>query len=199
MAFVLAPLPFDTQALLPIISQETLEFHYGKHHLGYLNKLNQLIVGTPWEHEESIANIIRGSEGALFNNAAQCWNHDFYWKSLTANETDKVVSQQLLQAIEQSFGSWNGFREQFLSQGSSFFGSGWLWLVHNGSCLELITSSNAQNPLTQSQMFPLMVCDLWEHAYYIDYRNDRANYLKQFFGVINWHFVDQRLGMVQDN
>lgn len=195
MAFVLAPLPFDDQALLPVISQETLEYHYGKHHLGYLNKLNQLIIGTQWESEESLVNIIKGSEGALFNNVSQHWNHEFYWKSLAAHETDKVVPQRLLQDIEHDFGSWSSFHEKFLEEGGSFFGAGWLWLVYNSATatIELMTTANAQTPLVDPNLFPLMVCDLWEHAYYIDYRNNRAEYLAQMFSIINWRFVDQRL------
>ena len=196
MTFVLAPLPFEDQALTPVLSKETIEYHYQKHHLGYLNKLNQLVIGTPWEHEESVVTIIKGSQGALFNNAAQYWNHEFYWKSLAVRESDKIVSQQLLQTIEQSFGGWNHFHEQFLELGNNFFGSGWLWLVHNNTSLELITTTNAQNPLTMPQLFPLMTCDLWEHAYYLDYRNDRAKYLEQFFSVLNWRFVDQRVQLI---
>ncbi len=191
-----SPLPYDLNALSPILSKETLEYHYGKHHLGYFKKLNKLIADNDLEtNNSSLTELIRHSVGALFNNAAQCWNHDFYWKSLTVLDEEKVVSQRLTRLIDQSFGGWNEFKLQFLEAGNQFFGSGWLWLIHNGDQLELMTTANAQTPITDPQIFPLLTCDLWEHAYYIDYHNDRAKYLEQIFNILNWRFADQCLGL----
>lgn len=189
MPVTLPPLPYDMDALAPHISKETLEFHYGKHHKTYVDNLNGLIPGTPFEHA-SLEEIVLKSEGGLFNNAAQIWNHSFYWNCLAPQGGGKPTGA-LLKAIESKFGSFDAFVEIFNKTAATTFGSGWAWLVRcpDGS-LDVVSTSNAATPLT-SKNVPLMTCDVWEHAYYIDYRNSRPAYLKAFWSLVNWDFVAQ--------
>lgn len=187
MAIELPPLPYEMDALEPHISKETLEFHYGKHHQAYVTNLNKLIAGTEFE-SLALEDIIRKSSGGIFNNAAQIWNHTFYWNGLSPNGGGQA-SGELLTAIEKTWGSWDEFQKQFTATAATTFGSGWAWLVKNASGeLELVSTSNAGTPLTDN-LIPLLTCDVWEHAYYIDYRNARPKYIESFWGLVNWDFV----------
>lgn len=187
----LPPLPYEMDALEPHISRETLEYHYGKHHQAYVTNLNGLIKGTEFENE-SLETIIRTSSGPIFNNAAQIWNHSFYWECLTSvsqHNKNPEPTGDLLKAINETFGSFTNFKEQFSKTTIATFGSGWGWLVKNESGkLEIISTSNAVTPLT-SDKIPLLTCDVWEHAYYIDYRNARPSYVEHFWNLVNWEFV----------
>ncbi|MCK5718114.1 MAG: superoxide dismutase [Fe] [Thiomargarita sp.] len=187
MSYELPALPYEKNALEPHISQETLEFHYGKHHQTYVTNLNNLVAGTEFEGV-SLEEVIQKSSGGIFNNAAQIWNHTFYWNSLSPHGGG-MPQGELLTAIEKSFGSFDAFKEAFSKTAITTFGSGWGWLVKktDGS-LALVSTSNAQTPLKDG-MVPLLVCDVWEHAYYIDYRNARPKYLEAFWNVVNWDFV----------
>ena len=187
----LPPLPFAKDALSPHISAETLEYHYGKHHQAYVNNLNQLIPGTRYE-DLPLEDIVRTSEGKIFNNAAQVWNHTFYWNCLGPNAGGKPADA-LLQSIQQQFGSFEQFQKQFTETAVGLFGSGWAWLVKApDGTLGLRATSNAGTPLT-TQEAPLLTCDVWEHAYYIDYRNARPKYLEAFWKVVNWDFAAKNL------
>ena len=189
MSHQLPDLPYEMDALEPHISRETLEYHYGKHHNAYVTNLNNLIAGT--EHESaSLEDIIRGSDGGLFNNAAQVWNHTFYWHCLSPDGGGEPVGE-IAAAINRSFGSFEEFKDEFSKKAVTLFGSGWAWLVRkpDGS-LAIAQTSNAQTPLT-GQDTPLMTCDVWEHAYYVDYRNARPDYVKAFWNLVNWTFVTQ--------
>jgi Fe-Mn family superoxide dismutase len=189
MAFELPALPFAKNALSPHISEETIEFHYGKHHQAYVNKLNGLIAGTEFENK-SLEDIIRTSEGAIFNNAAQIWNHTFYWNCLQPNSNEQL-SPELTTAINKTYESLEKFKEEFTKAALGLFGSGWVWLAKNTDGeLTITTTNNAGNPLTSGQT-PLLTCDVWEHAYYIDYRNARAKYLDSFWKIVDWEFVSQ--------
>jgi Fe-Mn family superoxide dismutase len=193
MAFELPNLPYELNALEPYISSETLQYHYGKHHQTYLNNLNNLISST--EHENStLEEIILNSDGALFNNAAQVWNHSFYWQCLTpAAQTEP--SGELLEAINKKFGDFKEFQSQFTKVAISTFGSGWAWLVKNANGeLEIVSTSNAETPMTKGQI-ALLTCDVWEHAYYIDYRNTRPKYVESFWNLVNWDFVASNFAM----
>lgn len=186
----LPDLPYALDALAPHISRETLEFHYGKHHRAYVNKLNELIKGTEFEHQPLEA-IVRTATGPVFNNAAQIWNHTFYWHCLSPSGVDTPSS--LTAALAKSFGSQEAFATQFKASALAKFGSGWTWLVAQpDGALAIRNSDDADNPLRWGQT-PLLVCDVWEHAYYIDYRNDRAAYVDSFLKLINWEFVAQNL------
>ena len=187
MAFELPALPYAKDALAPHISEETLEYHYGKHHQTYVTNLNNLVPGTEFEGL-SLEQIIQKSSGGIFNNAAQVWNHTFYWNCLSPNGGG-VPTGGLANAIDRTFGSFDEFKEAFTKCAVTTFGSGWAWLVKNkGGSLALVSSSNAGCPLTEGQT-PLMTCDVWEHAYYIDYRNARPAYLEAFWALVNWDFV----------
>jgi superoxide dismutase, Fe-Mn family len=187
----LPPLPFGKDALSPHISAETIEYHYGKHHQAYVNNLNQLIPGTRYENLP-LEDIVRSSDGKIFNNAAQAWNHTFYWNCLSPAAAGKPAGA-LLQRIEKHFGSFEQFQKQFTEAAVGLFGSGWAWLVQmpNGD-LGLQTTSNAGTPLTTHDS-PLLTCDVWEHAYYIDYRNARPKYVEAFWKVANWEFAAKNL------
>ena len=191
MTHELPALPYDRAALEPVISSETLDYHYGKHHNTYVTNLNKLIDGT--EHEDnSLEEIILTSTGGLFNNAAQVWNHSFYWNCLSP-EGGGEPANALSDAINDAFGSFEAFREQFSTSAVTNFGSGWTWLVKNGDgVLEIVNTSNAANPMTDG-LKPLLTCDVWEHAYYIDYRNARPVYLEAFWKLVNWEFVSDNL------
>jgi Fe-Mn family superoxide dismutase len=187
MAIELPALPYARDALEPHISAETLDFHYGKHHQTYVTNLNNMIEGT--EHANaSLEDIVRNSSGGMFNNAAQIWNHSFYWNCLSPNGGG-APGGALGAAIEKSFGSFDAFREAFSKTAITTFGSGWAWLVQNpDGSLELISTGNAETPLT-GDATPLLTCDVWEHAYYIDYRNARPKYVEAFWNLVNWDFV----------
>lgn len=192
MTHELPPLPYAIDALAPHISAETLEFHHGKHHKTYVDNLNKLIPGTEFENM-SLEDIVRKSSGGIFNNAAQIWNHTFYWNCL-APQGGGTPSGALASAIDKAFGSFDGFKEKFSQTAITTFGSGWGWLVKNtAGGLELVSTSNAGCPLTAGQT-PLLTCDVWEHAYYIDYRNARPKYVESFWNLVNWDFVARNFG-----
>ncbi|CAM2067655.1 Superoxide dismutase [Sulfidibacter corallicola] len=191
MAVTLPELPYAKDALAPHISAETLDFHYGKHHAGYVTKLNAAIEGTDFEHA-SLEDIIMKSEGGIFNNAAQIWNHTFYWNSLSPNGGGEP-SGALADAINASFGSFEAFKKEFTAKAGTLFGSGWAWLVKNREGkLEIVQTTNAGCPLTDG-LVPLLTCDVWEHAYYIDYRNARPKYVDAFWSLVNWDFAASNL------
>ncbi|HQU15271.1 MAG: superoxide dismutase [Fe] [Chromatiales bacterium 21-64-14] len=188
----LPELPYAMSALQPHISEETLQFHYGKHHAAYINNLNKLVAGTPYE-KASVEKIIRTAPaGGIFNNAAQVWNHTFYWHCLAPNGGGRPAGE-LAAAIDKTFGSFDTFQEKFTQAAVGLFGSGWAWLVRkpDGS-IALEGTANAGNPLTTG-LSPLLTCDVWEHAYYIDYRNARPKYLEAFWKLVNWDFVAKNL------
>ncbi|MDD3646780.1 MAG: Fe-Mn family superoxide dismutase [Candidatus Gracilibacteria bacterium] len=191
MKFELPQLPYSKDALEPYITRETLEYHHGKHHQAYVNNLNNLIAGSEFENME-LEEIIKKSSGGIFNNAAQVWNHTFYWNCLSPNGGEKPTGK-LLEKINSSFGSFEEFKEKFSSAAVSNFGSGWTWLVEkNDGSLEIVSTSNAATPLTGSDKI-LLTIDVWEHAYYIDYRNARPSYVEKFWNIVNWDFVNSRL------
>ncbi|MFC3149704.1 superoxide dismutase [Fe] [Litoribrevibacter euphylliae] len=188
MAFELPALPYEINALEPHISQETLEFHHGKHHNTYVQKLNGLVEGTDLANK-SLEEIIKTSEGGVFNNAAQIWNHTFYWNSLSPNGGGEPTGA-LADAINAAFGSFADFQAQFNDKAVNNFGSSWTWLVKKADgSLDIVNTSNAGTPITEEGVTPLMTVDLWEHAYYIDYRNVRPEYLKGFWALVNWDFA----------
>ena len=189
MAFELPALPYERDALEPHISKETLDYHYGKHHNTYVVKLNGLVGGTELE-SKSLEDIVKSSEGGVFNNAAQIWNHTFYWNCLSPNGGGQP-SGELAEAINTAFGSFEEFVAKFSDMAVNNFGSSWTWLVKNADgSVEIVNTSNAATPLTTEQT-PLLTCDLWEHAYYIDYRNVRPDYLKAFWALVNWSFAEE--------
>jgi Fe-Mn family superoxide dismutase len=193
MAIELPPLPYDKNALAPHISAETLEFHYGKHHQAYVTNLNNLVKGTEFEHA-SLEEIIKRSSGGIFNNAAQVWNHTFYWNSLRP-AGGKPPSGKLVDAIGKAFGSVEKFKEEFSKSAVGNFGSGWTWLVQRpDGALGIVNTSNAATPITGADK-PLLTCDVWEHAYYIDYRNARPKYLESFWNLANWEFAAGNLSV----
>jgi superoxide dismutase, Fe-Mn family len=190
MKHVLMTLPYTLDALEPMMSKETLEFHYGKHHQTYVNKLNELIENTKYQ-DLSLIEIIASSEGGIFNNAAQVYNHDFFWKGLTPNQKD--ISSKIESAISDNFTSIEEFKKEFTAKAVGHFGSGWAWLVQDeNKKLKIVTTVNAQTPLADN-LKPLLVCDVWEHAYYIDVRNARPSYLENFWKLVNWDFVEENL------
>jgi len=183
----LPALPYALDALQPHISRETLEFHYGKHHQTYVTNLNNLVKGTEFENM-SLEDIIRKSSGGMFNNAAQIWNHTFYWHSLSPKGGGKPGGD-LAKAIDAKFGSFDEFKKQFSAAAVGTFGSGWAWLVkHADGTVAIESTSNAATPLTTDRK-PLLTCDVWEHAYYIDYRNRRPDYVAAFWNLVNWEFA----------
>lgn len=186
--FILSPLPFEKDALLPVISEETLDYHYGKHHKAYVDKLNSLVQGTDFEGE-TLEEVILSSEGAIFNNAAQAWNHTFYWNCLNTPKENNLPKGELLEKILQTFGTFETFVEQFSNTAINNFWSGRTWLVKDQEGnLKILNTSNAGNPLTEGDT-PLLTIDVWEHAYYIQHRNARAAYIQSIFSLINWDFV----------
>lgn len=210
MAFQLPPLPYALDALAPHISKETLEYHHGKHHKAYVDKLNSLIPSTPFENLSLEQIIVQAGEIMskpafipnydrptinIFNNAAQVWNHTFYWDCMSPNGGGEMADSDALTALRHLFGSIDGFKEKFTEAAMSQFGSGWVWLVKSAiGSLEIITTSNADNPMVERQT-PMLVCDVWEHAYYIDTRNSRQNYMENFWKVVNWDFVVKNIGL----
>jgi Fe-Mn family superoxide dismutase len=187
----LPPLPYALDALEPHMSAETLEFHHGKHHKTYVTKLNELIKGTQWEGL-ALEEIVRTSEGAIFNNAAQAWNHAFFWQCLSPDGGGKAKGD-LAKAIDASFGSSDAFQDKFASAAAAQFGSGWAWLVADAAGgLRIETTANAGTPIAGGGI-PLLTCDVWEHAYYIDYRNERPKFLQAFWKIVNWPFAEANL------
>lgn len=192
MPHELPALPYAMDALQPHISKETLEFHYGKHHQAYVTNLNNLIKGTEFE-KMPLEEVIRKSKGGMFNNAAQIWNHTFYWNSLSPKGGGKP-SGALAKAIDAKFGSFDEFKKQFSAAAVGTFGSGWAWLVKNADgSVGIESTSNAATPLTTDKK-PLLTCDVWEHAYYIDYRNRRPDYVAAFWHLVNWEFAARNFG-----
>lgn len=193
MAFELPPLPYEKNALEPHISAETLEYHHGKHHATYVTKLNGLIEGKDLENK-SLEEIIKSSEGGVFNNAAQIWNHTFYWNSLSPNGGGEP-SGALADAINAKWGSFAAFKDAFNDKAVNNFGSSWTWLVKKADgSLDIVNTSNAGTPITEDGVTPLITVDLWEHAYYIDYRNLRPKYLEGFWALANWDFAAKNFG-----
>lgn len=192
MAFELPALPYEKNALEPHISQETLEYHHGKHHNTYVVKLNGLIEGTEYA-DKSLEEIIKTSTGGVFNNAAQIWNHTFYWHCLSPNGGGEPTGA-VAGAIVKAFGSFDAFKAKFTDSAINNFGSSWTWLVKKADgSLDIVNTSNAGTPLTEEGVTPLLTVDLWEHAYYIDYRNLRPDYMNGFWALVNWEFVANNL------
>jgi len=193
MPFTLPLLPYDYEALEPQISKKTIEFHYGKHHQTYVTKLNSLIPGTPFEQATSLEPLVMKAEGPIFNNAAQVWNHTFYWEGFSARRNTSPQGK-LRDLINRDFGSFEAFQAKFAEAGTNQFGSGWAWLVAkpDGS-LAITATSNAANPMRDG-LRPLLTCDVWEHAYYLDYQNRRPDYINAFWQLVDWDLVGKRLG-----
>ena len=190
MAFELPELPYKKDALEPFISEKTIEFHYGKHHQKYVDNVNSLVQGTPFE-DASLETIIQKAEGGIFSNGAQVWNHTFYFSQFSP-EGSREPKGELKAAIEKSFGSFDEFKDTFSKAAATLFGSGWAWLVKNGSGgLEIVQTSNAGNPLRDGKT-PLLTCDVWEHAYYLDKQNARPKYIEDFWKVIDWEVIEAR-------
>ncbi|MGQ0751802.1 MAG: superoxide dismutase [Betaproteobacteria bacterium] len=195
MKHELPPLPYPMDGLQPHISKETLEYHYGKHHQTYVNTLNELIRGTEFERM-SLEDIVRKSKGAIFNNAGQAWNHTFYWNCMAPKGGGKPVGK-LAAAIERKFGSFEAFKKEFSKIAAGKFGSGWAWLVKQpDDSIAVEATSNAGTPLTTDKS-PVLTCDVWEHAYYIDYRNQRPDYIAAFWNVVNWKFAAEQFEAVR--
>ncbi len=189
MQHELPPLPYEKNALEPHISPETLDYHYGKHHQTYVTNLNKLIVGTEFE-DKALEDIITSASGGIFNNAAQVWNHTFYWNCLSPSGGGEP-SGAVAEAINAAFGSFDDFKEKFSTSAATNFGSGWTWLVKNqDGGLAVVNTSNAGTPMTEG-LTALLTCDVWEHAYYIDYRNARPKYVEAFWNLVNWNFVSE--------
>ena len=190
MKFEKVPLPYSPDALEPVISKTTIEFHYGKHHQAYVDNINRLVVGTKFENAD-LETIVKESDGAIFNNAGQVLNHDLYFTSFSPNGGGEPKGK-LAQAIDEQFGSFEKFQELFNEAGVSLFGSGWVWLAKDGNGkLSIEKESNAGNPIRKG-LIPILGFDVWEHAYYLDYQNRRADHLKELWKIINWDVVSQR-------
>lgn len=187
----LPPLPYPETALEPHISVETIRYHYGKHHQAYVNNLNNLIPGTAFE-QATLEEIVMKADGGIFNNGAQVWNHSFYWNCLSPDGGGEPDGK-LADAIKRDFGSFEAFHEAFSKAAATLFGSGWAWLVKDGNGkLSIVQTSNAGNPMRDG-FHPLLTCDVWEHAYYIDKRNSRPDYIKAFWALVDWKAVEARL------
>ncbi len=192
MAYTLPALPYAQDALAPHISAETLSFHYGKHHNGYLNKLNAYVDDKPEVAGKSIEELVKMGPGPAYNNAAQVFNHTFYWNSMSPNGGGAPTGA-IADAISKAFGSFEDFKNAFSAAAGSQFGSGWAWLVKNAKGeLEIVATSNAHCPLTDGQT-PILTCDVWEHAYYVDYRNARPQYIASWWKLVNWDFANANL------
>jgi superoxide dismutase, Fe-Mn family len=190
MTFELPKLPYALDALSPNIEKQTLEFHYGKHHQKYVNTLNELIKGTKFENA-TLEEIIKDSDGGIFNNGAQVWNHTFYFSTFAPSGAEEPIGE-FSDAMKASFGSFGEFKEKFAKAAATLFGSGWAWLVKkkNGD-LDIVQESNAGNPI-RNGMTPLLTCDVWEHAYYLDYQNRRPDYIQAFWNIVDWDVVSKR-------
>jgi len=189
--FVLPPLPYAQDALAPHISAETLSFHHGKHHAAYVTKLNGMVAGTD-DAKKTLEQLIK-EKGKTFNMAAQIWNHTFYWHSMSP-KGGSIPTGKINEEIVASFGSYDKFKEEFTTAASGHFGSGWAWLVRHpdNNKLQVVQSHDAGNPLTDG-LVPVLTCDVWEHAYYIDYRNDRGKYINSWWALVNWEFAEKNL------
>jgi len=191
MKFQLPELPFAKDALVPHISEEAFDYHHGKHHAAYVNNLNKMIDGTD-KADMTLEEIILNSEGGLFNNSAQTWNHTFFWHCLSPNSGGQPTGE-IKGEIDKYFGSFDTFKEKFSAAAATLFGSGWAWLVKNDDgTLEIVQKSNAGTPLTDGKK-PILTLDVWEHAYYIDYRNARPQFIDKFWDIINWDFANKNL------
>ncbi|MBC8072901.1 MAG: superoxide dismutase [Deltaproteobacteria bacterium] len=191
MSFTLPPLPYAKDALVPHMSAETFDYHYGKHHQAYLNKLNELVAGKP-EEGKSLEELIKTTEGVLFNQAAQVWNHTFFWNSMKPQGGGQPKGA-IAEAIDRDFGGYDKWKSEFAAAATSRFGSGWAWLVADGGKLSIVTTSNADTPLREGKTC-LLTLDVWEHAYYIDYRNARPNFISAFLDhLVNWDFANANL------
>lgn len=192
MAFELPPLPYAQDALAPHISAETLEYHYGKHHQAYVTNLNKLVAGTEFENA-SLEDVIMKADGGMFNNSAQVWNHTFYWSSM-APSGGGAPTGAVADAVSSAFGSYDDFKAKFAEAAATQFGSGWAWLVDSGSGLEIMKTANADLPMKHGAK-ALLTIDVWEHAYYIDFRNARPNYISTYLDhLVNWEFAAANLG-----
>jgi Fe-Mn family superoxide dismutase len=192
MEHTLPPLPFAKNALAPHMSEETLEYHYGKHHQTYVTNLNKLIPGTEFENL-SLEEIVKKASGGVFNNSAQIWNHTFFWNSLSP-KGGGAPAGALADAINAKYGSYDKFKEEFTKVATGTFGSGWTWLVKKADgSLDIVSTSNAATPLTTDSK-PLLTLDVWEHAYYIDYRNARPKFIEAFWNIVNWDFASKNFG-----
>lgn len=186
----LPELPYSLDALEPYISKDTLKYHHGKHHAGYVDKLNKAVENTEYS-DKTLVQIIATAQGNIFNNAAQVWNHGFYWQCLRPDSRIDP-DREIIQVIERDFGSLNDFKQRFTDAATSLFGSGWTWLVLNQEGnIEIENTGNADTPLRCGQV-PLLTCDVWEHAYYLDYKNARPDYLQAFWKLVNWDFVNEQ-------
>lgn len=185
----LPKLPFEFNALEPYISEKTVEFHYTKHHQGYVNKLNGMIKGTEFE-SMSLEDIVKNSKAGIFNNAAQIWNHTFYWDGFNPKGS-KVPVGKVAELINKKYGSFEKFKEEFESFSAGVFGSGWSWLVYENNELNIVGTSNAETPITKG-IKTLFTCDVWEHAYYLDYQNKRPEYLSNFWNILDWNIIENR-------
>ena len=191
MSFTLPPLPYAKDALVPHMSAETFDYHYGKHHQAYLNKLNELVAGKP-DEKKTLEEIIKTSEGVLFNQAAQVWNHTFFWNSMKPQGGGQPKGP-IAAAIERDFGGYDKWKSEFAAAAVGRFGSGWAWLVEDGGKLAITTTANADTPLREGKKC-LLTLDVWEHAYYIDYRNARPNFISAFLDhLVNWDFANENL------
>ena len=190
MAFELPKLPYELNALEPYISKNTLDHHYGKHHQAYVTNLNNLVPGTKFENS-SLETIVKEAEGGIFNNGAQVWNHTFYFLQFSPNGV-RTPQGALADAINAQYGSFDAFKEEFTKSAATLFGAGWAWLVKNSAGkLEIVQESNAGNPLRAGKT-PIMTCDVWEHAYYLDTQNKRPEYLKNFWEILDWNKIGER-------
>lgn len=192
MNFEVDPLPYSKDALAPAMSQETLEFHYEKHHKGYMKKLQAAIEGTP-DADKTLEDVIKGATGGVFNNSAQVWNHTFFWNGMKP-QGGGAPTGEVADLINRDFGSFDAFKEEWVKVGSGQFGSGYVWLVMEGDKAKVVGTPNAETPLTNASQKPLLTTDVWEHAYYLDHRNDRGAFLKVYLDkLVNWDFVAQNL------
>lgn len=191
--FTLMTLPYASDALMPFLSAETLSFHHSKHHNAYVNKLNELLPGSGFE-EDSLTDIVKKAAGVLFNQAAQVWNHDFYWNSLAPVNSSGQPGAKTSSAIQATWGSFDTFKAEFEKSATTLFGSGWVWLCHDAKSnkLTIVQTKDAENPMRQG-LKPILTLDVWEHAYYVDYRNARPEYIKKWWSQINWAFVEKQL------
>lgn len=189
MSHTLPKLPYSNDALEPHISSETISYHYGKHHQSYVTKLNGMVEGND-NAGKSLEDLIKTATGGIFNNAAQVWNHTFYWNCLGPDAGGEATGA-IGDAIKAKWGSFADFREAFSTAAATNFGSGWTWLVKKGDALEIVSTSNAANPMTDG-MTPIMTIDVWEHAYYVDYRNARPKYIEAFWNLVNWDFINKQ-------
>lgn len=191
--FTLPELPFAGDALAPHISAATLSFHHGKHHKAYVTRLNELVKGTEFA-DMKLEQVVRKSRDAMFDNAAQAWNHAFYWNSMMPQGGGEPKGR-IAEAIGRKWGSFSTFRDKFSAAAAGQFGSGWAWLVKKADgSLDIQTTANAGTPLTENGMTPLLTCDVWEHAYYVDYRNARPEYIEAWWSLVNWRFAEKNLG-----